>query len=244
MKGGEFMRVLTLTMALLLVACLSAGHAYTINGMLDDWGVMPHVQWNPAGTGVFWVEEDNWGSAHPDFPSGGERYDAEAMYCDPVGDMVYMALVTSFPSWGINGSTPGDFGIDLDLDGIYEYGLKTTGTLAGCLFADPVWTTTDGFPLSSPASIVSGIFVDRKPLVYQQTGFSDNGHPTWIIEGMFDRASVGGRTESMNLHWTMSCGNDVLDLSTNPVPEPGTLLLMAPGLAALWGFSRKRKRSS
>ena len=53
---------------------------------------------------------------------------------------------------------------------------------------------------------------------------------------------VGNPTEAFDLHWTMSCGNDVLDLTVAPIPEPGTLFLLGPGLAALLAIS-KRKRS-
>jgi hypothetical protein len=235
------MKMITLTIFLLLAAFLSTGFAYTINGLMDDWGVLPHTQWTPTGSGVYWVEEDNWGSAHPDFPSGGELYDVEAMYCDLVGNMAYVALVTSFPGVGVDGSVPGDVGIDLDMDGTYEYGLRTTGTRAGAIYADPIWTTTSGFPLSSPACIVGGTLVDCQPLVYRQTGFMDNGYPTWIMESRLDLSRLGGPPESFELHWTMSCGNDMLNLRTDPVPEPGTFFLLAPGLAALWGFSRRRR---
>jgi hypothetical protein len=213
-----------------------------INGLLDDWGIQPHTQWIPAGTAVSWIQEDNWGSAHPDFPSGGEQYDAEAMYFDISGGMAYVALVTSFPSSGIYSSLPGDFGIDLNMDGIYEYGLKTTGAMAGGLYADPTWLNTSSFPISSPSRIIGGTLLDMQPLVYQQTEIVENGYPTWVIEGRFDWASLGSPTGSMGLHWTMDCGNDMLNLEVNPVPEPATILLLAPGLAALYGYSRRRKR--
>jgi hypothetical protein len=244
-KGGPvFMKVFTLVAALALICALSPGDAdaYMINGLLDDWGVQPHVQWMPSA-GISWVEEDNWGSAHPSFPSGGELYDVEAMYGHVTGGLAYVALVTSFPRDGIYSAMPGDFGIDLNMDGIYEYGLKTTGAQAGGLFADPIWANTTTHLLSSPAHMIGGTLIDLQPLAYHQTSIIENGSPTWVIEGCFDWSAVGDPTTPFGLHWTMDCGNDVLDLQVNPVPEPATLLLLAPGLAALWGFSRRRKRS-
>ena len=233
---------LVLTLAVLFLAALPPAQAYLINGLLDDWGVQPHMQWTPAGASVSWVQEDNWGSAHPDFPSGGEQYDAEAMYCDITGGMAYVALVTSFPRMGIQSALPGDFGIDLNMDGIYEYGLKTTGAHAGGLFANPTWLTTTDFPISSPSRIIGGTLLDMQPLAYQQLEITENGYPTWVIEGRFDWASLGSPTGTMGLHWTMDCGNDMLNLEVNPIPEPATVLLLAPGLAALYGYSRRRKR--
>jgi hypothetical protein len=235
------MKTLCITLGLLLVAVLGPADAYMVNGLLDDWGVQPHLQWLPVAGGVSWVEEDNWGSANPQFPSGGELYDAEALYCDPSGSLVYLALVTSFPQGGVYSSLPGDFGIDLDLDGIYEYGLKTTGAQAGGLYADPIWSHTSSYPLSGPARILGGTLVDTQPLIYHQTEIVENGYPTWVIEGCFDWSSVGGPAGPFGLHWTMSCGNDLLNMQVNPVPEPATILLLAPGLAALWGLARRKR---
>ena len=240
------MKATTLILILFLVCALSSeqAHAYLINGLLDDWGVQPHVQWIPSAD-ISWIEEDNWGSGHAGFPSGGEAYDAEAMYAHVTGGMTYIALVTSFPSGGILSALPGDFGIDLNLDGIYEYGLKTTGAMAGGLFADPTWVDATAYTSSSPSRLVGGTLIDMQPLVYHQTGIIENGYPTWVIEGCFDWTPIGGDPAALfGLHWTMDCGNDRLDLQVNPIPEPATVLLLAPGLAALWGYSRRRQRST
>jgi hypothetical protein len=217
--------------------------AYVINGLLDDWGVTPFTHWSPSLSSVSWIEEDNWGSAHPDFPYGGEPYDVEALYCDPIGAMAHIALVTSYPNTGYEFTMPGDMGIDLDRDGIYEYGLKMTGAYAGGLFADPTWSNTTTYPLSSPARIrvASSTLLDIQPMLYQSSGIMENGYLTYIMEGRFDWTFLGNPTEPFNLHWTMTCGNDLLDLTVAPVPEPGTLFLLGSGLAGLWAISRKRK---
>jgi hypothetical protein len=227
------------TAALLAVA---PADAYVINGLLDDWGVQPHIQWIPSSPSVNWIEEDNWGSGHPNFPSGGEIYDAEALYCDFTGGMAYVALVTSFPSSGYMYCYPGDIGIDLDRDGIYEYGLKTTGPLQGGFFANPTWTKATTYPSSGPARIIGGTLLDVQPLVYFETEIMENGFPTHIIEGRFDWSALGSPSQPFNLHWTESCGNDMLNLTVSPVPEPGTLLLLGPGCAALCGLSWRRRR--
>jgi len=237
--------IMTVAVLLLMITVPpSPSDAYLINGLLDDWGVQPHIQWVPS-SGISWIEEDNWGSGHSSFPGGGELYDAEALYAHVTGGMTYVALVTSFPCGGVQSDLPGDFGIDLDLDGVYEYGLKTTGAQAGGLFANPTWMPTTTYTSSSPSRILGGTLIDTQPLVYHQTSIIENGYPTWVIESRFDWTSIGGDPAApFGLHWTMDCGNDRLDLQVNPVPEPATVLLLAPGLAALWGYSRRRKRSS
>ena len=161
----------------LIMVSFTAADGYLINGLLDDWGVTPFVQWAPASSSVSWIEEDNYGSAHPDFPYGGEIYDAEALYCDLLGGMSYVALVTSYPNTGYAYTMPGDLGIDLDRNGVYEYGLKLTGAYAGALFANPTWTSTSTYPLSSPARIVvsSSTLLDIQPLVFQSSGIMENG---------------------------------------------------------------------
>ena len=46
--------------------------------------------------------------------------------------------------------------------------------------------------------------------------------------------------ENIGLHWTMKCGNDVIE-GAAPVPEPSTMLLLGSGLVGLWGIRKKRR---
>lgn len=52
------------------------------------------------------------------------------------------------------------------------------------------------------------------------------------IEGWNDVAVFG-------FHWTMSCGNDVIE-GAAPVPEPATMLLLGTGLIGLAGIGRRK----
>lgn len=51
-------------------------------------------------------------------------------------------------------------------------------------------------------------------------------------------------TNTLGLHWTMLCGNDVVEgeVPTTPTPEPGTMLLAGCGLIGLAVFRRKFKK--
>jgi hypothetical protein len=50
-------------------------------------------------------------------------------------------------------------------------------------------------------------------------------------------------TTSLAFHWTMYCGNDVIEgeIDVHSVPEPGMLSLLSLGVAGLW-FARRRQR--
>jgi hypothetical protein len=49
-----------------------------------------------------------------------------------------------------------------------------------------------------------------------------------------------GNVDAMGYHWTMACGNDVVEGGGTPVPEPATMLLVGSGLLGLAGYGRKK----
>ena len=68
---------------------------------------------------------------------GGQAYDAEALYVDYDSSKLYLAMITGHNPAMANGPSsyaPGDFLIDFGRDGVFEYGIKTTGANAGSLF--------------------------------------------------------------------------------------------------------------
>ncbi|MGB0711993.1 MAG: hypothetical protein ACPGUC_00395, partial [Gammaproteobacteria bacterium] len=149
--------------ALLLVTIsLSVGSpavAYTVDGLLDDWGVVPGrsaSDWIP-NEGVLYFEEDQ----HQDFlgpGSGGQGFDAEAIYAHWDSQNLYFAVVTGhrpddsrFPN--------GDLAIDIGINGRYELGIETLGNenfALGDLVRVTQWQLGDPHPEGGPAQIASG----------------------------------------------------------------------------------------
>lgn len=61
----------------------------------------------------------------------------------------------------------------------------------------------------------------------------------------FDISALNMKPEYlMGLHWTMSCGNDVIEGAFDPgiVPEPSTVFLLGLGLLGVVGIGRKRMK--
>ncbi len=63
---------------------------------------------------------------------------------------------------------------------------------------------------------------------------SNQGTLTFIFN------SMGLDPNAIGYHWTMACGNDVVEGGGKPVPEPGTLILLGLGVLGL-GMARLRK---
>lgn len=225
----------------------------------------------PANAGMLGVWADGWslldaddsvgGSGFVGPGWGGQKFDAEYLFYKQEGNLLSIGLQTGFDlsdgnQWyGNHQYFAGDLALSFNGGG-YDYaidfglvtrdidytnvGIGSGNRDAAGLYAVSLWNNDISFSQSSPFAM------DEGSLISGITGSSGSAlladGRSYYRTATFDLAALGFDVNEFGAHWTMSCGNDVVEGSaqiTN-VPEPGELLLLAGGLFGLV-FSRKRK---
>ncbi|RKY26607.1 MAG: hypothetical protein DRP79_04590 [Planctomycetota bacterium] len=250
-------KVLLVVIIMSMVSLSASALMIEADGDLSDWSVAPFSDWEPASPSAGWIEE-NWTGEDP-YPWGGETYDVEALYVDTDTEYLYVAVVLSIPEAGADDPygrpehyLPGDIALDFDGDPDtgeygYEYGLKAYGDDKGELYWMPDWDLPHGefgFPENSPSTILSGTLEGAGTVAYVNAGdLEGNGTDTFIIEAKVLRSLfahgplLNGQT--ISAHYTISCGNDVLETSTLAIPEPVTIIMVGLGLTVVAGLARR-----
>lgn len=184
-------------------------------------------------------------------PAGGEHYDIEAMYFDDDSHYAYFAIVTSMGPNGWAGWYPGDLALDLNRDGYYEYGIILTGSDQGKICHNPGWSSPTDFPSSEPVRITScNNTAGIADVVYTDTSINDNEVKNWVIEIRAPKTALGEPVygQISNLHATITCGNDVIELLSYtwdfPLPEfvSGLVAFLIVLVTPSFGYLLSKKR--
>lgn len=218
----------------------------------------PLSTWDSSWT-QFAAEDQSTYYLNPGY--GGQLFDAEYLYYsfnshtgnlsiglqtgfDITGDgkILYSGLeyYTGDIALSFNGATLGnansyEYAIDFG-----TYGSDTAGLYAVSSWSDVLYPQHS---ISNPLAMTSGSLIS--PLALNMGSGVAGGQTSYFVKATINIADLGLGYSDLNdidVHWTMSCGNDAIDGHIK-VPEPGSLLLIGTALLGLVG-SRRIKRKA
>ena len=227
-------------------------------------GALPVSEFNSSNGWVQFADDD--GIIGPG--GGGQAFDAEYFFYQYHENILSLGLQTGFDledgmvKVGGVEYYAGDLALSFDGNNSYyeyavDFGLKTkdylgnkvgnnketTGIDPAGLYEVTEWNTNIYFLQSKPCAMDSGVLVEN--LTENSWGKEGNSYyriVSFDISPLSD--IISGEDFTVNAHWIMSCGNDVIDGSftetPSPNPEPATFLLLGSSLILVAGLKKKK----
>ncbi|HEC68028.1 MAG TPA: hypothetical protein ENI35_04355 [Candidatus Desulfofervidus auxilii] len=195
----------------------------------------------------------------------GANFDTKGIDVNMSGSNIIITMYTKFDglyTYSGDDFTAADLGLDLNLDGTYEYGVVLTHGTGGhqdysaALYKDGTWKSSyDVWEGNTTANMEYGEFYpepssNREAWVKMVGGTekgdvtinisSDSGLWKWTLiidKGQFDSGDLDNQ---MGIFWaTGTCANDVVQGAVVPIPT--TILLLGSGLLGFGLLGRRRK---
>jgi hypothetical protein len=244
-----------LTIAIIAIGAVP-GFGFSFS--LYDFGSSPfdhNNNWSPI--------DYPYGVGHQPSPGpygeGGEKFDLEGLKVAIGADSIYIALANSFgynaysSSWG-QSYRLGDLFIGVDNQ--YQYAIDIVDGGATGLYSVSSWNGLQdlpgsyyGTPVASQLGaheMTSGTWLGDVTTATSfwaglETDYLSPGNgDTYVWEFAIDR-SLLGNFSNLSFHITLGCGNDLIEETVAPIPEPTTLMLFGLGLVGSV-FIRRRKK--
>jgi len=207
---------------------------------------------------------DTTGGGSGDVYGPPDEYDVISMEANRSGDALEVIIKSNFFSdWsdGYNPYDPGD--LFVSTNGWHPDGDSATGYLTDNHLTGEEWEFAidlgdlTSLPSSGTALVYAtnqGTIANGAERTLQEASFQpSNGVDglaagNWTINSdlltitlptAFASNGLGWDFDTLAFHWTMTCGNDVIEGQTSPVPEPASMLLFGAGLIGLAGLRRR-----